>query len=72
MVQSEENAFTTTAQAAMQYFSEQFIGKNIDYIMLQLTGLLTRTTKGFKDETAKENVKQLLKQLSPETEMKVS
>ncbi|WP_373709213.1 site-specific DNA-methyltransferase [Kaistella sp.] len=27
--------------------------------------------KGFKDDTAKENVKQLLKQLSPETEMKV-
>lgn len=26
---------------------------------------------GFKDDTAKENVKQLLKQLSPETEMKV-
>ncbi|MCJ7932633.1 MAG: site-specific DNA-methyltransferase [Chryseobacterium sp.] len=27
--------------------------------------------KGFKDDTAKENVKQLLKQLSPESEMKV-
>lgn len=27
--------------------------------------------KGFKDDTAKENVKQLLKQLSPDTEMKV-
>ena len=26
---------------------------------------------GFKDDTAKTNVKQLLKQLSPETEMKV-
>ncbi len=26
---------------------------------------------GFKDDTAKENVKQLLKQLSPNTEMKV-
>src|SRR5690606_277423 len=27
--------------------------------------------KGFKDDTAKENVKQLIKQLSPNTEMKV-
>ncbi len=27
--------------------------------------------RSFKDDTAKENVKQLLKQLSPETEMKV-
>ena len=27
--------------------------------------------RSFKDDTAKENVKQLLKQLSPDTEMKV-
>jgi adenine-specific DNA-methyltransferase len=27
--------------------------------------------KGFKDDTAKENVRQLLKQLSPDTEMRV-